>query len=127
LDILRGLDLFFLVALEPVLKRMAKAVSHPWLDRLMLNFEHVKWEGFVLWDLVMPLFLFMAGVSMPFALSRFKEQGKPVYLRIFKRVLLLWVFGMICQGNLLGLDPDKIYFYSNTLQAIAMGYLIAAL
>ena len=34
---------------------------------------------------------------------------------------------MMCQGNLLGLDPDRIYFYSNTLQAIAMGYLIAAM
>ncbi|MCD8538393.1 MAG: hypothetical protein LRY55_00490, partial [Leadbetterella sp.] len=40
---------------------------------------------------------------------------------------LLWIFGMMCQGNLLGLDPDKIYLYSNTLQAIAAGYLIAAL
>ncbi len=33
----------------------------------------------------------------------------------------------MCQGNLLGLDPQKIYFYSNTLQAIAMGYLISAI
>ncbi|MBW6475376.1 MAG: hypothetical protein K0B14_19770, partial [Anaerolineaceae bacterium] len=41
--------------------------------------------------------------------------------------VLLWIFGMMCQGNLLALDPDKIYFYSNTLQAIAMGYLISAI
>ena len=34
---------------------------------------------------------------------------------------------MMCQGNLLGLDPERIYFYSNTLQAIAMGYLISSL
>ena len=34
---------------------------------------------------------------------------------------------MMCQGNLLGLDPDRIYLYSNTLQAIAMGYLISAM
>ena len=37
------------------------------------------------------------------------------------------IFGMMCQGNLLGLDPDRIYLYSNTLQAIAMGYLISAM
>lgn len=124
LDILRGLDLFFLVALEPVLKRLA--IDRPWYEQLMVNFEHVEWEGFVLWDLIMPLFLFMAGVSMPFAFSRFKHNPKPAYSRILKRVALLWLLGMICQGNLLGLDPDKIYLYSNTLQAIAMGYLIAA-
>ena len=50
-----------------------------------------------------------------------------VYRRIGKRVLLLWVFGMMCQGNLLALDPDRVYLYSNTLQSIAMGYLIASL
>ena len=34
---------------------------------------------------------------------------------------------MMCQGNLLALDPNTIYLYSNTLQAIATGYLITAL
>ena len=34
---------------------------------------------------------------------------------------------MMCQGNLLALDPDRVYLYSNTLQSIAMGYLIASL
>ena len=33
----------------------------------------------------------------------------------------------MCQGNLLALDPNTIYLYSNTLQAIATGYLITAL
>ena len=33
---------------------------------------------------------------------------------------------MIVQGNLLGLDPQRLYLYSNTLQAIATGYLIAS-
>lgn len=94
-----------------------------------MGFDHVDWEGFSSWDLVMPLFMFMAGVSMPFALSRYREEPNklPVYRRIIKRVLLLWIFGMICQGNLLGFDPDHIYLYSNTLQSIAMGYLIAAI
>lgn len=30
------------------------------------------------------------------------------------------------QGNLLALDAERIYIYSNTLQAIAVGYLLAA-
>ena len=34
---------------------------------------------------------------------------------------------MMCQGNLLALNPDKIYLFSNTLQAIAIGYLISAI
>lgn len=129
LDILRGFDLFCLVALEDILHPLAHAMNLPWFNKFMWNFTHISWEGFSTWDLVMPLFMFMAGVSMPFALSRFKElpDKMAVYRRIMKRVLLLWIFGMMCQGNLLGLDPTRIYFYSNTLQAIAMGYLIAAM
>lgn len=129
LDVLRGFDLFCLVALEGVLHPLGHAIDASWYNSFLWWFSHVQWEGFSSWDLVMPLFMFMAGVSMPFALSRYKAMPDKmaVYRRIGKRVLLLWIFGMMCQGNLLGLDPDCIYLYSNTLQSIAMGYLIAAL
>lgn len=129
LDVLRGFDLFCLVALEAIMHPLARAINAPWFNKFMWNFSHIEWEGFSTWDLVMPLFMFMAGVSMPFALSRHKTlpNKTAVYKRILKRVALLWLFGMMCQGNLLGLNPDYIYVYSNTLQAIAMGYLIAAI
>ena len=129
LDVLRGFDVFCLVALEGVLHPLGRAIDAPWYNDFLWCFSHVQWEGFSSWDLVMPLFMFMAGVSMPFALSRYKVMPDKwaVYRRIVKRVALLWVFGMMCQGNLLGLDPDRIYLYSNTLQAIAMGYLISAM
>lgn len=128
LDILRGFDLFCLVFFQPVLSSLARALDNEFLNTIMTQFRHVQWEGFVFWDLIMPLFMFMAGVSMPFAFNKYLAEGsrKLLYKRIFKRVLLLWVFGMICQGNLLALDFSKIYLYSNTLQAIAMGYLISA-
>ena len=129
LDVLRGFDLFCLVALEGGLHPLGRAIDAPWYNDFLWCFSHVQWEGFSSWDLVMPLFMFMAGVSMPFALSRYKVMPDKwaVYRRIVKRVALLWIFGMMCQGNLLGLDPDRIYLYSNTLQAIAMGYLISAM
>ena len=104
------------------------AIDASWFDRVMWCFTHVDWEGFSSWDLVMPLFMFMSGITIPFALSRYKREGNKgvAYRRIIKRVVLLWLLGMVCQGNLLGLNPDRIYIYSNTLQAIAMGYLIAS-
>ena len=66
---------------------------------------------------------------MPFSFSKFKRQSgqRTVYRKIIKRFILLFIFGMIVQGNLLGLDPKHLYLYSNTLQAIATGYLIAAI
>lgn len=129
LDALRGFDLFFLVALGPLMNSLARAADAEWFNNWMGIFNHVSWEGFSPWDLIMPLFLFMSGISMPFALARYKSMPdkRPLLRRLGKRILLLWIFGMICQGNLLGLNPDKIYLYSNTLQAIAAGYLITAL
>lgn len=129
LDALRGFDLFFLVALGPLMSSLLRTINTTWGNNCMWVFNHVSWEGFSPWDLIMPLFLFMSGISMPFALSRYKSlpDKKPLLRRLMKRILQLWLFGMICQGNLLALEPDKIYLYSNTLQAIAVGYLITAL
>ena len=129
LDVLRGFDLFLLVGLEMVMHHLGSAVHTPAFHSVMWCFTHVDWEGFSTWDLVMPLFMFMSGITIPFALSRYKDEADKslVYRRILKRVILLWIFGMMCQGNLLGLDADRIYLYSNTLQSIAMGYLISSL
>ncbi|MBQ4056074.1 MAG: DUF5009 domain-containing protein [Bacteroidaceae bacterium] len=129
LDVLRGFDLFCLVALGKIVHKLSEATQVPVFDSILPCFNHVHWEGFSSWDLVMPLFMFMSGITIPFALSRYKESSDKslVYKRIAKRVILLWIFGMMCQGNLLALDPNRIYLYSNTLQAIAMGYLISAL
>lgn len=129
LDVLRGFDLFLLVGLEMAMHHLSAAIHSPSFHSFMWCFTHVDWEGFSTWDLVMPLFMFMSGITIPFALSRYKDTKNKslVYKRILKRVILLWIFGMMCQGNLLGLDPNRIYFYSNTLQSIAMGYLISSL
>lgn len=129
LDILRGLDLFLLVFLQPVVVAIGHAANLPWLNTILYQLDHEVWEGFRAWDLVMPLFLFMVGTSMPFSFSKFNLQTdrKRIYLKILRRFLLLFLFGMIVQGNLLGLNPERIYIYNNTLQAIAFGYLIAAM
>ncbi len=129
LDVLRGFDLFALVFFQPVFRQLAKAMDWPFTNWLTTKFQHVPWEGFVFWDIIMPLFMFMAGVSMPFAFAKHlrTESKLQLYKRILKRVILLWLFGMMCQGNLLAFDARHIYFYSNTLQSIAIGYLISAI
>ena len=151
LDALRGFDLFCLVALSDILEEVAEAVDKPWMGKIMENFTHKPWEGFSAWDLVMPLFMFMAGVAIPYSLtpnpsprrgepndkqlksapswrSRFSPLlGEEVGVRLCRRVLLLWIFGMMVQGNLLALNPERIYLFTNTLQAIAVGYFFSAI
>lgn len=132
LDILRGLDLFILVFFQPVFMRLAQAQPEGNFLRLIQEqvFTHVEWEGHHLWDQVMPLFLFMAGTSIPYAFARYKEERhfpKSAFYRVGKRVVLLWIFGAIVQGNFLDLNPDTLYLYTDTLQAIACGYLFSVI
>ncbi len=128
LDVLRGLDLFLLVALQPVVVAALRQLNCEALnDTLLYQLDHAEWEGLRLWDMVMPLFLFMSGVTMPYSLPKYKTQNGnlKVWVRVVKRFLLLFLLGMLVQGNILALDPNRVYIYSNTLQAIAVGYLLA--
>ncbi len=130
LDALRGMDLLFLVAISDIMEELAEVIDTPWMAAVMECFTHKKWEGFSPWDLVMPLFMFMAGVAIPYSLGKYREEKIKIsnlYWRLGKRVLLLWIFGMMVQGNLMALDPDRIYLFTNTLQAIAVGYFFSAI
>ena len=91
---------------------------------------HARWEGFVAWDMIGPLFLFVVGTALPFSLARrLDDDPSParLYGRIARRVALLWLLGMLAQGSLLKYQFHSLEFYSNTLQAIAVGYLVTSL
>ena len=75
LDALRGFDLFVLTALGPLMLSVVAAIGGENLNWLAQIFTHKDWEGFSPWDLVMPLFVFMSGASIPFALSKAKREG----------------------------------------------------
>lgn len=126
---LRGADLFFLVAVGPVVRRLIKTLDVEWLNSCNWLFEHAEWQGFSPWDIIMPLFVFMTGITIPFALGRMREERnyRAALWRILRRVMVLWVFGLICQGGLFDKNPHTIYLYTNTLQAIAVAYGASAL
>jgi predicted acyltransferase len=129
LDILRGFDLFMLVFFQPVFVAFARHWKDvPVFSFLLHQFEHVKWEGFSAWDLVMPLFLFMVGAAMPFSFEKYRANPdkRAIYKKITKRFVILFILGAVVQGDLLSLDPMQIRIYTNTLQAIAVGYVISA-
>ena len=128
LDILRGADLFLLLALGPVVRAFEKVLEGG--DAFFRQFHHVDWEGFVTWDLIMPLFLFMSGITIPFSMAKYKEGSKVdglFYAKLAKRFCLLFFLGWIVQGNLLEFSWREFHPFANTLQAIAVGYVVAAL
>ena len=133
IDALRGFDMLLLCG--------GAAVLRLWLEWqgggavpgwVMSQFEHAEWGGaFTCWDLVMPLFIFITGAGMPFAFAKYRQPGGEHCVartawRVLRRVVLLFVLGMLVQGNLASANPERMSLFCNTLQAIAEGYLLAA-
>lgn len=138
LDALRGFDLFLLVGLARIYPQLLEPLKNHFSnteiwDKLGYQFcSHSDWTGFTLHDLIMPLFIFMSGATICFSMAKYKKSDTNpnpsrvrFCFRLVRRIVLLWIFGMIAQGNLLALRWQGLRLYSNTLQAIAAGYLIA--
>lgn len=133
LDLLRGFDMACLVLICPVVIRTLYVINPDqdcFLGHLALQLDHTPWEGFTFMDIIMPLFLFMSGITIPFSMSKYKkgtvEADHRFFFRILKRVAVLWVVGMVVQGNLLAFDIHTLKLFSNTLQSIAVGYAVVA-
>jgi predicted acyltransferase len=128
IDALRGFDMFWIIGGRELVLAVAAASAGSvpaWLD---YQLEHVEWEGFTAWDLIMPLFLFVVGAAMPFSFSNRLADGLSkgqLYLKIFRRTVILFILGMAVQGHLLDFDLSTLHIYCNTLQSIAAGYLVA--
>ena len=128
LDILRGADIFFLT----VICVIVESFHHVWpLPKwVMTQLGHPAWVGFTVLDMVMPLFIFMCGAALPLALPKRLEADGSAGWRYWRHVLgrvgLLWILGMVAQGEILSFDLHRISFFNNTLQTIACGYLVTA-
>jgi len=130
IDALRGFDMFWIMGGGRVFIALDEKYHNPTTAWIKTQLSHVDWQGFRFEDLIMPLFLFIVGVAMPFSFDKRLSSGQSkarLYLHIVKRTLMLFVLGMIAQGNLLEYDLSKLHIYCNTLQAIAAGYFISSI
>ena len=129
LDLLRGLDIFILTVVGVAVYAIHNLYGIP--PAVLYHFDHPEWVGFSCWDMIMPLFIFMCGAALPLALPKYLEKdgraSMSYWIHILDRVLMLWVLGMIAQGELFSFDLRRISFFNNTLQTIAVGFVFAAL
>lgn len=128
IDALRGFDMMWIAGGATLVTTLDGVVQNSFTGMLGRQMHHTD-VGLSFMDIIMPLFLFLTGCSVIFSFQRRLEvEGKRgLYIHTLKRVLILWILGLIYQGNLLSLDWSKIDLFSNTLQAIAIGYLGASL
>ncbi|VBB48568.1 conserved membrane hypothetical protein [uncultured Paludibacter sp.] len=128
LDALRGFDMLWITGGQKIVFALATIKGLPifnWLNRQM---HHVEWNGFAFYDMIFPLFLFLAGVSMPYSFSNRLAKGETkttIYKHAFKRMFLLIIFGMIYNG-VLHSDFENMRFAS-VLGRIGVAWFFAAI
>ncbi len=130
LDALRGFDMFWILGIEGsrgLVNSIRQVSDAPWVRFISREFSHSRWEGFTFCDLIFPLFVFLAGVSIPFSLTRIVERsGKgAAHARVFRRFLVLYALGVFYYGGVSRAWPHVRLV--GVLQRIAVCYLFAAL
>jgi predicted acyltransferase len=125
LDALRGFDMFWIVGGDTLVYALREAARNPFTNALALQMEHVAWAGLRFYDLIFPLFVFLAGVSLVYSLSRLiVEKGRGAALkRVLLRGLILYLLGILYYGGLSNTIGDIRLL--GVLQRIALCYLAA--
>src|SRR3954451_6388437 len=93
IDALRGFDMFWIVGGDRLAIALAAWLAPTALPFVSRQLDHLPWEGFVFYDLIFPLFLFLAGVVLPFSLDR--RGPAAAYARIARRTVLLFFLGLV--------------------------------
>ena len=96
LDALRGFDMFLIAGGGGLIKALSVYTDWGVFNAIAQQTKHVEWHGFAFWDMIFPLFLFIAGVAMPYSIGRRLERGdsrKEIYLHSLKRCLVLVFLG----------------------------------
>ena len=122
LDALRGFDMLWIMGGERIITALADLTGAAALTWAATQMDHVEWNGFHFYDLIFPLFLFIAGVSMPFSMDKRLAAGESkakIYRHIFVRMITLVIFGIIYNG-FLELNWGHIR-YASVLARIGLG------
>ena len=126
LDVLRGFDMSFIMGGEVVL--ICLASLFPNMKFLGEQMGHSQWDGFTFYDLIFPLFLFLAGISFPFSMAKQVSVGKSrsvISLKVLKRGMLLVLLGVVYNG-LLQFDFVTLR-YASVLGRIGLAWMFASL
>jgi len=126
-DFFRGLIMFLLAGESTRLYSQFRQFDGSFMHFFATQFSHHQWHGLHFWDLVQPFFMFIVGVSIPFAVANRIKKGdsnRTITLHALKRSFLLLFFGwaLYCIG------PGKIVWqFQNVLAQLSVTYLVAFL
>lgn len=128
LDALRGFDMFWIIGGEGIFTGLATLTGLPVLKWWAEQCDHIPWHGFHFYDMIFPLFLFIAGISFPFSLAKrtaMNESRKSIYKHVISRGLILILLGIV-YNNGVNFDFAQLR-YGSVLGRIGLAWMFASL
>jgi len=129
LDALRGFDMFWIIGGGGLFHALAKCFDWPFFQAINAELHHVEWDGSTFYDMIFPLFLFIAGVAMPFSLTNRIASGTPkrkLMQHVIIRGFILVLLGMIYNNGFFQNSIEETRFPS-VLGRIGLAYMLAGL
>jgi predicted acyltransferase len=128
LDALRGFDMFWIIGGEGIFIGLATLTGWPVFEWMAKQLDHVPWHGFVFYDMIFPLFLFIAGISFPFSLAKRianNDNRQSIYWHVLSRGLILVLLGIL-YNNGVRFNLEELR-YGSVLGRIGLAWMFAAL
>jgi len=128
LDALRGFDMFWIMGGEGIFIALASLTGWPVFEWCARHLEHVEWHGFHFYDMIFPLFLFIAGIAFPFSMAKRtanKESRKSIYKHVIYRGLILVLLGIL-YNNAVRFNLTELR-YGSVLGRIGLAWMFAAI
>jgi predicted acyltransferase len=139
LDALRGFVMFWIMSGEHIIHALAKAAPIPVFIWMSSQLHHAEWNGITFYDMIFPVFLFVAGVSMPYSFEKKMElaglktpqelpgsEKKKIYLSMLRRTCILLVLGFVVNG-LLRFDGFDHTRFASVLGRIGLAWFFAGI
>ena len=129
IDALRGFDMFMIAGGGTFILLLKGKTGIRFIDSIADQFIHPEWHGFTFYDFIFPLFLFLAGTSLPFSLTSGLSKGiskQQVLRKVFNRMLILILWGILDKNAPIDLfDPSSIR-YGSVLGRIGIASFVSA-
>jgi predicted acyltransferase len=139
LDALRGFVMFWIMSGEHIIHALAKAAPIPIFVWMSSQLHHPDWNGITFYDMIFPIFLFVAGASMPYSFEKKlniagvstprelpSAEKRKIYRSMLKRTCILLILGFIVNG-LLKFDGFDQTRFASVLGRIGLAWFFAGL